>query len=146
MMDTYKTIQFKITMGIYRRVREVEATSEHVFDTAICHTDTFEIGLALLPLYTSELPYRLLMEAHRKAEQIAEGYKDKGDSEWWETLPIISSLSHDEWDNQPVWRGGGDVLECYKYYHDAFESVHFLKLEWQDWRKEWDEASNDNKT
>ena len=132
MMYMHETIQFKLTLGIYRRIRGVDGTGEHAFDTTICHTATFEIEWGSLPLNSSELPHRLLVEAQAQADLIAAKFKVKGDSEWSDTLPI---LPDGEWDNEPLWHGGGDVLECYQYWHDAFRSVHFLKLEWEDWRK-----------
>ena len=114
-MHTYKTLQFKVTLGIHRRTRFVEETGEHVFDTKICHTATFESGLVSLPLNTSEIPYRLLMSAQAKAEELAEAYEGK----WSNSLPTLGEGR--EWDNKPVWRGGGRVLECYRYWYDAFQ-------------------------
>ena len=126
-----KTIQFQLTLGIYRQIKHEYSAGFYVFGTTECHTDTFEIDWGSLPLNTSEIPHRLLESAQTKAEKLAEAFNER-DSEWWDTLPILPDGT---WDNAPLWHTL-DIFECFKYYHDAFRSVHFLKLEWQDWRKE----------
>lgn len=130
-MYMQKTITFRLTLGIYRQARHTLRTGYHVFSTTNCHETTFEIDCDHLPLNSAEIPHRLLIEAQAKAEHLAFGFKFRRDSEWWDTLPI---LPNGRWDNDPVWRIG-EVFECYKYWYDAFRSVHFLKLEWQDWRR-----------
>ena len=131
MLYKHETIQFKLTLGIYRQARHTLRTGYHVFSTTNCHETTFEIDCDHLPLNSSEIPHRLLIEAQAKAELLASEFKTEGDSEWWDTLPI---LPNGRWDNEPLWHTP-DIFECFKYYHEAFRSVHFLKLEWQDWRK-----------
>ena len=132
-METYKTLQFKVTLGIYRLVKHVKSAGIYVFATVECHSETFESELTSLPLYTSEIPSRLLKYAQSEAESKAVEFQATCESEWCESGVLYDES---EWDNEPVWRGGGEVLECYKYWYDAFQEVHFLKLEWQDWRKE----------
>lgn len=126
-----KKVQFKLTLGIYRRVKHVKSAGIHVFATVECHTETFEIEWGGLPPNCSEIPYRLLSSAQTEAEAKAVEFQAVGESEWCERGVLYEES---EWDNEPLWRSAA-VFECYKYWHDAFRSVHFLKLEWQDWRK-----------
>lgn len=127
-----KTLQFTLTLGIYRRVKHVKSAGIYVFATEECHTEIFELEWDLPPK-TSEIPHRLLRYAQSEAEAKAVEFQANGESEWQESGVLYEES---EWDNEPVWRGDGSVLECYKYWHDAFRSVHFIKLEWEDWRKE----------
>lgn len=126
-----RSVAFKVTLGIYRQARHTRGSAYHLFSTEICHEDTFNIDCDVLPLNSSEIPYQLLKSAQRKAEQIAEALLEEK-SEWWKTLPEL--FSGEVWDEQPVWDGGGDTLECYRYWYNGFRSVHFMKLEWSDWR------------
>ena len=131
-MDVYKTIQFKVTLGIYRLRNRFEESGFYLFGTTEVHTETFGIDWSSLPPNTSEIPHRLLSYAQSEAEARAVEFQANRETEWREKGVLYDES---EWDNDPVWRGGGDVMECYKYWYDAFRSVHFLKLAWQDWRQ-----------
>ena len=131
-MDIEKTVQFKLTIGIYRLRKRFEEAGFYLFGTTELYTERFGIDWSALPPTTSEIPHRLLQHAESAAEAKAVEFQANRDTEWRENGVLYEES---KWDNDPVWRGGGDVMECYKYWYDAFRSVHFLKLEWEDWRK-----------